>query len=402
MPEPFELWRSMWSFAISSGLERLADAVPGATAAARPRVADAIELSAFPTLGRVRIELATMVLLEEREPSRSKVPPILIVGPYAVHDASIADFAPGHSLAQTLAEVYAGSVALTFWKSATAAMRDYGIDAYLSDLNVAIDDLGGRASLVGLCQGGWLAAAYAARFPGKVARLVLAGAPIDPGAAESRITRALGAVPPATAEGLVALAGGRISGALSLLWSRMEDEYSAEAALQCAGDSALNERFDSWNARTVDLPGVFFLQVAEWFFRENRLARGCFPALGRPARLSDIEAPMFVLAAADDEIVALPQAVAAKSLCRATSVAVRVEPGRHLSLFMGQRTLGGAWREIARWLKSGAGGALRKAPAADRACGPIANSSSMRRTISLAMLAPACIRNLTYIKTIPK
>jgi hypothetical protein len=33
---------------------------------------------------------------------------------------------------------------------------------------------------------------------------------------------------------------------------------------------------------------------------------------------------------------------------------------------MGQRTLGGAWREIARWLKSERGGALRKAPAADR------------------------------------
>jgi poly(3-hydroxybutyrate) depolymerase len=104
--------------------------------------------------------------------------------------------------------------------------------------------------------------------------------------------------------------------------------------------------------------------VAERLFRENRLARGCFPALGRSARLSNIKAPMFVLAAAEDEIVALPQALAAKSLCRATSVAVRVEPGRHLSLFMGQRTLGGAWREIARWLKGEAGGALRKAPAA--------------------------------------
>ena len=195
---------------------------------------------------------------------------------------------------------------MTFWESATAEMRDYGIDAYLSDLNVAIDDLGGRAFLVGLCQGGWLAAAYAARFPGKVARLVLAGAPIDPGAAESRTTQALAAVPPAAVESLVAMIGGRTSGALSLApWSQsVEDEYSAEAAVQCAGDSALNQRFDTWNTRTVDLRGAYFLQVVEWLFRENRLARGCFPALGRRARLSDIEAPMFVLAAAEDEIVA--------------------------------------------------------------------------------------------------
>jgi len=70
--------------------------------------------------------------------------------------------------------------------------------------------------------------------------------------------------------------GCMLTGALWALWSlRMEDEYSAEAALQCAGDSALNHRFDAWNARTVDLPGVYFLQVAEWLFRENRLARGC-------------------------------------------------------------------------------------------------------------------------------
>src|SRR5271165_1787085 len=80
-------------------------------------------------------------------------------------------------------------------------------------------------------------------------------------------------------------------------------------------------------------PGAYFLQTAEWVFRENRLARGCFPALGRQVLLSKIIAPIFVLAAADDEIVALPQATAVKALCRATNVAVRIEPGRHLSLF---------------------------------------------------------------------
>jgi len=140
MADPFELWRLMWSTAVSSGLEQLAEAVPGAATAARRRAADAIDLSTFPTLGRVRIQLATMLLLEQREASRAKVPPLVIVAPYAVHDASIADFAPGHSLAQTLAEADAGSVALTFWKSATAEMRDYGIDAYLARLMQRFED----------------------------------------------------------------------------------------------------------------------------------------------------------------------------------------------------------------------------------------------------------------------
>ena len=353
MADPFELWRLMWLTAISHGLEQFAEASSGTAALARRCQADAIDLSAFPVFRRVRIELATMLLLEQRERTRAKGPTVLIVAPYAVHDASIADFAHGHSLAQILTEAGSGSIALTFWKSATAEMRGYGIDAYLSDLNVAIDDLGGRASLVGLCQGGWLAAVYASRFPGKVDRLVLSGAPIDPGAAESCITRALAAVSPATIGEVLALAGGRVSGSLSLaLWSgELSGKFSAEPALQCAGDAALVARFDDWNARTVDLPGAYFLQTTEWHFRENRLALGCFPALGRLARLSDIDAPIFVLAAADDEIVALPQAAAVKALCSATNVAVRIEPGRHLSLFMGQRTLGGAWRDIAGWLR---------------------------------------------------
>ena len=238
-------------------------------------------------------------------------------------------------------------------------MRDYGIDAYLSDLNVAIDDLGGRASLIGLCQGGWLAAAYAARFPGKVARLVLAGAPIDVAAAELRITRALARISPAAIESAIAFNGGRVSGPLSLaLWSLqgVEVEYTAEIALQCTGDAALEARFNAWNARAVDLPGLYFRQAAEWLFRENRLARGRFPALGRPVRLSDIGSPVFVLAAEADEVVAVPQAVAAKTLCRSAHVDVRIEPGRHLSLFMGRRTLSGAWRDIARWLEGDAGG----------------------------------------------
>ncbi|MGH6798886.1 MAG: alpha/beta fold hydrolase, partial [Roseiarcus sp.] len=286
------------------------------------------------------------------EPVVSKAGPVLIVAPYAVHEASIADFADRHSVAQILAEGGAELVALTYWKSATAQMRDYGIDAYLSDLNVAIDDLGGRASLVGLCQGGWLAAAYAARFPRKVVKLVLAGAPIDIGAAQSRITQGLVSVSTASIAQSLALAGGRVRGSLAYaLWSDdLMQDFTAEAALQDVSDPALVEKFKAWDARTVDLPGAYFLQCTEWIFRQNRLARGSFPSLGRQSPLSDISAPIFVLAAADDEIVEVPQATAVRSLCAGTSVEIRVEPGRHLSLFMGRRTLDAAWRDIARWL----------------------------------------------------
>jgi len=392
MADPFEVWRQLWSSAISRGLESLSEAVPSDAALDRARHVGSIDLSSLTTLGRIRIELPTMFALERK--AQTTANPVLIVAPYAVHEASIADFADRHSLAQVIVEGGSECVALTYWKSATVEMRDYGVDAYLSDLNVAVDDLGGRASLVGLCQGGWLAAAYAARFPRKVARLVLAGAPIDAGAAQSRITQTLISVPKASIAQALALSGGRVLGSLShALWSdHLLQGFTAEAALQCADDPALIAKFNAWNARTVDLPGAYFLQTAEWIFRENRLARGLFPALGRLTRLSDIEAPVFALAAADDEIVALPQATAVKALCTRTSVEIRIEPGQHLSLFMGRRTLDTAWRDIARWLKrpdrsdasrppgARAHGALRKANSTHQPRGDAPNALIRRLT----------------------
>jgi len=352
MADPFNLWRLAWSTAVAGAFDQLAGSLPRPDAVAPPGTAEAFDLTGFPVIGRVRLELATMRLLEQREPVSLRGPPTLIVAPYAVHDASIADLAVGHSIAETLAASGLSRIALTFWKSATVDMRDYGIDAYLSDLNVAVDDLGGPARLVGLCQGGWLAAAYAARFPRKVAKLALAGAPIDPAAAESGITRALAAVSPAMISQLVAFSGGRILGAASsTLWAEsLVPEFNAEAALQGEEDPAIVARFDAWNARTVDLPGVFFRQTSEWVFREQRLARGAFPALGRLVRLEDITCPIFVVAAADDEVVPPPQTLAIKRLCPRTQVEIRVAPGRHLSQFMGRRTLSVVWPEVARWL----------------------------------------------------
>ena len=350
MSDPFEVWPLAWSTAFTRSLELLGDIFAPYAALSPRQESYAIDLSWFPTFRRVRLDLDTMLLLEPHR-STGSARPVVIVGPYAVHDAAIADFAEGHSLAEALEKEGAGPLALTFWKSATAEMRDYGIDAYLSDLNIAVDDLGGRVTLVGICQGGWLAAAFAARFPRKVEKLVAAGAPLDPGAAESHITRALAATPQAVIAQALALAGGRVSGTMSsaLFGDNWSPEFNAEAALQGA-DAATVQKFDVWNSRTVDLPGAYFAQTAEWIFRENRLANGSFPALGREVGLAEIAAPIFALAAADDAVVALPQVTAVKSKCRRARVAVRVEPGRHLSLFMGRRTLRTAWRDIAHWL----------------------------------------------------
>ena len=344
-------WGENWFSLLAQGLEQMNRVILGDSPSAALSTEPYPPEPAFATLNRVRLDLPTM-RLREREVAACGTLPTLIVAPYALHDASIADFSEGHSVAQTLAAEELGPIAVTHWKSASPEMRWFSIDSYLADLNVAIDDLGGRAALVGICQGGWLAAAYAARFPNKVGPLVLAGAPIDLATAESALTRAVAATEPELIRRSVDLWGGRVLGrnALSLQSLGLVPSFDATSALQSSGDDALDEKFKRWNAYTVNLPGEYFIQTTEWLFRENRLAGGGFPALGRICNLGCIPVPIFVLAAQDDEIVAPAQALAVKALCANAEVATQVVPGRHLSLFLGRRTLNDAWNEIARWL----------------------------------------------------
>lgn len=138
------------------------------------------------TPNTVRLDLRTMKLREYGKPDGI---PALVDAPHAGHTAMIADYHKGQSLIETLLANDVGQVALTDWKAATEDMKDLEIDDYLAELVVAIDDLGGRVNLVGLCQGGWVSAMVASRFPDKVNSLVLAGAPIDTDAGNGPIKR---------------------------------------------------------------------------------------------------------------------------------------------------------------------------------------------------------------------
>ena len=222
----------------------------------------------------------------------------LVCAPYALHGATVADFAPGHSVVEALLGSGVGRVLVTDWRSATPEMRYFSIDSYLADLNVAIDEIGPPVDLVGLCQGGWMALLYAARFPAKVRRLVLAGAPVDVHAAVSHLSRLTTDLPLSAFENLVQLGAGRVLGENVLeLWAPALATDDANDILQLDPDieprlsQQLEKRFRQWSAFTVDLPGVYYLQVVRWLFQENQIAEGRFVALGRPVNLADIRAP---------------------------------------------------------------------------------------------------------------
>ena len=114
--------------------------------------------------------------------------PTLIIPPLAVHDAGFVDLFAGNSLIETFLKSGHEAVHLADWRKLTPDSAEQSIDACLSDLSIAIDDLGERVNLVGLCLGGLFALLVAARFPNKVEKLALAGTPVDMDAQLSLLT----------------------------------------------------------------------------------------------------------------------------------------------------------------------------------------------------------------------
>src|SRR4029079_3598049 len=90
-----------------------------------------------------------------------------------------------HSLVEALRGAGIERLFMADWRSASGGKRSLVSVEHLAALNVLVDHVGGRVDLVGLCQGGWLSLVYAARFPAKVRKLVMARAPIDVGSQPS-------------------------------------------------------------------------------------------------------------------------------------------------------------------------------------------------------------------------
>lgn len=310
------------------------------------------------TRNRIVADYSTM---QVREFHRGRVPAgpaVIVVAPYALHTATTADFARGHSLVAALLRAGIRRIVLTHWRSAGTGQSQHTIDTHLAELNALVDDVGAPAPLVGLCQGGLLAAIYAARFPRKVSRLVLAGAPLDVDAAASSVSNMIRRTPPEAVDALIARGDGvlRSDFVMSLWPTATSAESDIRAVLQGDDPSpALVRRYGQWNADVVDLPGAFYRETVDRIFRRNAFARGEFPALGRHVGLRDVHCPLFLLAAAQDDVVHPAQVLAARGKVStpARDITSCLVEGRHLSLYMGHDVLAEAWPRAAAFLKAG-------------------------------------------------
>lgn len=313
----------------------------------------------FATKNEVVLDLSTM-RLRDYSPAKAAGIPTIVDAPYAGHSAVIADYHKGQSLIETLRANGLERVLLTDWKSATPEMKDFSIDTYLAEINVCVDDLGGRVNLVGLCQGGWMSAMYAARFPDKVCSLVLAGAPIDTQAGDGPLRHLVDEVPTSFFEEIVAMGGGLMKGKFMLEgWKNMhaEEQYFEKylELYEHLGDPdylSKTEAFESWYENPIDLPGRWYLQAIVDLFKENQLAKGEFTGLGKRLSLHDVTSPVYLLAGEQDDITPKEQVFDAEKYLGTPKdkITNALVPGGHIGLFMSKRTLTNYWPDIARWI----------------------------------------------------
>ncbi len=164
------------------------------------------------TKNEIMLELDTLRLRDFTKKGSASTLYTLILAPYAGHTSQIADYDQGQSLVQTFQKHGIDRVAVTDWKSATQKTKNYGIDNYIQSVLESTDKLGGVANLVGLCQGGWLGAMFAARFPERVNTLTLAGSPIDTDRGDGKIREYVRAYPMSFYEQLVDTGNGVLRG----------------------------------------------------------------------------------------------------------------------------------------------------------------------------------------------
>jgi poly(3-hydroxybutyrate) depolymerase len=313
----------------------------------------------FATANTVLLDMHTLRLREFGDAKSSTIP-TLVDAPYAGHTATIADYHRGQSLVESLLANGHQRVLVTDWNSASLDMKDYDIDSYLAEVNVCVDDLGARVNLIGLCQGGWMSAMYAARYPAKIAALVLAGSPIDTHAGNGPLKQMVKEMPSSFYQDLVEAGGGLMRGRFMLEgWKSMHpgeqyvDKYlRLYEHIDDPDYVSKTETFERWYENPIDLPGRWYMQAITELFRENRLAKGTFVGLGRRLSLGDIRCPLYLLGGEADDITPKEQVFAAAHLVGTPKdkIVQALAPGGHVGLFMGAKTLHERWPQIARWI----------------------------------------------------
>lgn len=308
---------------------------------------------------RVTREWPEARLLDFSTAEPSAIVPTLVLPPQAGHASTVVDYSTDQSQLGTALEAGVTSLYSMDWKTATQETRTSSIERFIAILDEAIDSIGGRANLVGDCQGGWLATIYTALYPDKVNSLAIGGAPIDYHAGQSAIAEWVRSLRTPDEVGfykfLVALGRGnhlgdnQIAGFKMLeptkelerlmgLWANIRDPEYVRRHID----------FTNWFEWPQDVPGDFYIWIVQHLFVRNELIAGTLAVGDRTVDLGAITCPLFLLVGTRDHITPAEQVFALADYVSTDADHIHrevVEAG-HLGLFMGRNALRNHWSTV--------------------------------------------------------
>jgi len=269
--------------------------------------------------------------------------PILVVPPQAGHHSNIADYGPGQSLIESAVNSSSASVFTVEWKSCTYVRRNENIEDLLQQLGEAIYATGNKATLIGLCQGGWLAAIYAALYPAHVESLVIAGAPIDTKVGKSSLHKAV-KMPMLMYRSTVMMGFGLMPGHTMLqAWksSNMFKHY----VKRYINPSAETNRFYKWYDHTQDLAGGWYLWAIRELFKKNKLGKNALYVGKKHVDLHMLQKlnSVRIVTGKKDDISPAEQSLALNRYVMTT--AYEVDAG-HIGVFMSRRGIREIWNPL--------------------------------------------------------
>ncbi len=288
--------------------------------------------------------------------------PTLLLPPQAGHHSYIADYSHDQSQVQTLRQAGMGNIYCIEWLSATEITRNTGIEEYIEVIRYCIEQIGGKANLVGDCQGGWLATIFAAMYPDMVNTLSVAGAPIDFQAGNGPILQTVNFVAENFPDkgmdfyrSLVLAGNGLLQGSFLISgFNLMRPQQLPERFLtlyeQMLDEPAVTRfrQMKDWYDYPQNVSGKFYLWLVEHLFRDNKLIKGTLEVGGRTVSMRDITCPIFLLAGKRDHITPPPQVFEMENYVGTPPAQIEkylVQAG-HIGLFMGREILRDTWSEI--------------------------------------------------------
>lgn len=235
--------------------------------------------------------------------------------------------------------------------SATQETKNTSISDLVAMLKTCQEYIGPVIDLVGLCQGGWLSAIFAAKYHGVVRKLALHASPINTQTGEDncieKYMKILFIIE--YQKVVVAINGGIQPGYLQWFAFAMVnpkavyiDRWTEMQRLIWDSDENGLEKWkknNAWHDTPQDLAGVWFLDCLEHHFGLNDLYNGKWIVNNELVDLSRITCPVWLYAGEDDEITHQKQLFDLGNKVSGPVIKILFQGARHTKIFTGRKEL---------------------------------------------------------------